>query len=310
MKINPHKEMGGVKGYPQFSIQDGGLQIRSRILDCDTKPFCAGKFGTSEMETLFCALNGISFSSQCEKNMFVNAGLFGSKGQTVRSTLEDWAKYIMDNRHLLDEMVQWNPVHVIQEDGFIRDYMNHIPTVMPLRALEPFYHQIPWTLALQNGLPFCAVSPFKDSIEQQWSKHQFLFPTPIWSMSPDFRGCVATGYSPSLCDPAETCSWSPEIIEKGWFSAVESVVNQCMALGVKFVFVGAGALSLPICFELKKRGISSVHTGGGTQIIFGVRGSRWSNHSVISRFFNQSWVFPSEKEIPSKSHLVEGGCYW
>jgi hypothetical protein len=75
-------------------------------------------------------------------------------------------------------------------------------------------------------------------------------------------------------------------------------------------FVGCGALSLPIVYELKKRGIIAIHLGGATQILFGIRGKRWDTHSVISTFYTPDWVSPTVSETPQNAQRIENGCYW
>jgi hypothetical protein len=50
--------------------------------------------------------------------------------------------------------------------------------------------------------------------------------------------------------------------------------------------------------------------GGAIQVLFGIRGNRWSSHPVISRFWNEAWVYPSLEETPGSAESVERGCYW
>ena len=294
--------MGGVTGLYRVNLEEGGASLTKRIRE--DKPFIAGKLGTSEFDILY----KDSISLQEQKNMFVNAGLFGSPDQKPVEILNEWKKYMLKNIHFLDEMVLWNPRYSSAEEIFVRSYLSQIKRFLPLRAIEPYYQdreENKWTLAVTS---FCVVSPFKESIESQWSKRDSLFSFPIWSPNVDFKGVVRCGYSPALTDTVG--AWHSTILDNGWFYAVNSIVNQCVALNVKLVLVGAGCLSLPICFELKKRGISAIHTGGATQIMFGVRGSRWSKHDVISKFFNDSWSAPLPSEIPNRAGNVEGGCYW
>ena len=63
-------------------------------------------------------------------------------------------------------------------------------------------------------------------------------------------------------------------------------------------------------YELKKRGLQCIVMGGATQILFGIKGRRWKAHDVISRFFNDAWVYPPDSCKPKNSKLVENGCYW
>jgi len=294
--------MGGVKGLHRLTIEEGGSALTKRIRE--GKVFIAGKLGTSEFDTI----NGNPFALSLQKKMFVNAGLFGSPDQKPSDVITEWTKYMLDNIDLLDEMVLWNPMYSAGEETFAKSFVKKITSFIPLRAIEPYYQdkeENRWTLAVKS---FCVVSPFKESIESQWSKRDLLFPFPIWSPTVEFKGVVQCGYSPALTDTAG--AWSASILANGWMSAVKSIIDQCVSLNVKLVLVGAGCLSLPICFELKKRGISAIHTGGGTQIMFGVKGERWSKHDVISKFFNDAWSTPLPSEIPNRAYNVEGGCYW
>ena len=296
--------MGGVVGPAIYSIEEGGRMLLERIRI--GIPFTAGKLGTSELEALLYYKshgNGV-FPLQIQKNMKINAGLFGSA-----SCIKEWCVYMLEHLGMMDEIVLWSPGLPVQERYFIREHCPNIHTYLPLRALEPFYQTEAanrWSLAVRS---FCVVTPFVSSIEGQWSRRDALFPYPLFGDA-EFKGCVRVGYSPLICGVGEPCSWSQQVLEGGWFSAVLAVVDECVAKAADFVFVGAGALSLPICFELKKRGISAIHTGGGTQIIFGVKGRRWLSHGVISGFFNAEWTTPLAAEVPSGFQRIEEGCYF
>ena len=58
-------------------------------------------------------------------------------------------------------------------------------------------------------------------------------------------------------------------------------------------------------------GKSCIHIGGGTQLLFGIRGKRWDRIFHDKDWYGtQAWVRPMYHEIPKKQELVEGGCYW
>jgi hypothetical protein len=88
------------------------------------------------------------------------------------------------------------------------------------------------------------------------------------------------------------------------------MVGAAAASGSTLAIVGAGCLSLPIVAGLKAKGITAIHMGGATQILFGIKGRRWLSHEIISRLFNDAWVFPSADEVPDRAGRVEGSCYW
>ena len=83
-----------------------------------------------------------------------------------------------------------------------------------------------------------------------------------------------------------------------------------MKSGARFALIGCGGLGMPIAKMLKDRGVISIVMGGAIQILFGIKGKRWANHSVISKFWNDAWVWPLKEETPDMASSIEGGCYW
>lgn len=67
---------------------------------------------------------------------------------------------------------------------------------------------------------------------------------------------------------------------------------------------------MPLAGRLKELGLPCVVLGGAIQVLFGIKGNRWANHSVISKFWNDAWVWPSEEETPRGAAKIERGCYW
>jgi ketopantoate reductase len=82
------------------------------------------------------------------------------------------------------------------------------------------------------------------------------------------------------------------------------------ATGASVAIIGCGGLGMIIGGRLRKLGISSILLGGAIQVLFGIRGNRWKNHDIISKFWNDAWRSPCSSEIPNGAQLVEGGCYW
>jgi hypothetical protein len=50
--------------------------------------------------------------------------------------------------------------------------------------------------------------------------------------------------------------------------------------------------------------------GGAIQVLFGIKGRRWKTHEVISKFWNDDWIYPKPEETPQGARDIEGGCYW
>ena len=74
--------------------------------------------------------------------------------------------------------------------------------------------------------------------------------------------------------------------------------------------IGAGAYGFPLAAYVKSLGKQAIQMSGATQILFGIRGKRWDEHPLISKFYNDSWVRPLKSETPPEIKKVEGGSYW
>jgi hypothetical protein len=103
-------------------------------------------------------------------------------------------------------------------------------------------------------------------------------------------------------------SWEED--PSSWEEAVAYVVGNVMNTGARIVLIGCGGLGMIIANELKKRGKICIVMGGAIQVLFGIKGGRWKNHGVISKLWNEEWVYPSAEETPGAAWAVENSCYW
>jgi hypothetical protein len=279
-----------------------------------TTGFAAGKIGSAELSAIVFYLhrkqNGnIPYPSKIRKEITVNAGLWEPIGTSLDTIIDIYAQDMIESLKNMDAVAECVP-SMRQEEKLIHQYCCPPPkcTQIHSRAFEPFYTpEHMYTREMTAG-PIAIVSPFAKTIRTQLEKRDLLFPTPIWLSSQEIIP-IQGYYSPYL-DPSHKVIYSPDIIEKGPIAAVDYLADKVIKSGAKYCLVGIGALSIPLVSRLKNAGIIAVHTGGGTQIICGIKGQRWLTHSVISQFFNTHWVFPSENEVPSNANSVERGCYW
>jgi len=298
--------MGGVikQGKPQKPQAEGAAYLCAQIRA--KKIFAAGKLGTSEQETLlFFLLERVGDRSPyppiIRKNITLNAGIFPA----TDASIDAWCVHMMEDvLPAMDAMVEWSTRPV--EEGLVLQRFARESERLVLRSLEPYYE--PTKEQRYTYTPdarFAIVSPFAKSIDRQKDRMAAVWPAeplfhPTSSIVP-----VQTGYGPMLSD---TGGWPAEITT--WQQALTYTVEQIVSTGATVALIGCGALSLPIAAALKKRGISAIHTGGATQILFGIKGRRWLTHSVIGPMMNGAWISPSVEEIPTRSERVEGGCYW
>jgi hypothetical protein len=304
--------MGGVtrQGPPLLTQREGAIWLSAQV--ASRRIFAAGKLGTSETEALWFYIamrrgpTKYPYISDIKKNMTVNAGLFPATDEA----LDDWAQHMLGEvLPALDGVAEWNSCNPLQEGEILNAFAPKSKR-FPARSLEPYYESAEaerWSCRIPDRTKVAVVSPFATSIGKQWAQQRAVWPsTPVWNSAVQLIS-VKAHYSPYLSPDA---TWPEEVVTAGWRSAVRLMADAVVASGAKLALIGVGALSLPLAAALKKRGVAAIHTGGATQILFGVKGRRWLTHSVISTFFTEAWVSPAEDEVPTNSKAVEGGCYW
>lgn len=177
---------------------------------------------------------------------------------------------------------------------------------IPLRSLEPYYvsYKNRWT-ALLSGQSISVVSCFTETMKKQVLQLDKVWPNKIFPS--DIRwNWIQTGHPPSVAQGKN--EWPSQITNS--IEAVDWIVSEVVRQGSRFALIGCGGIGMLVALELKKRGIIAIVLGGAIQVLFGIKGSRWKNHPIISKFWNDFWVNPSEAEKPNGAHNVEGGCYW
>jgi hypothetical protein len=299
-----------------LSLTEGAQEL-VRAVQAST-PYAAGKLGTSTFDALSWYATHRQNKADTQKqaypihifqHMVVNAGLFPTHPDTIDQWAEHMIQYVLP---VMDIMVELNPSAKLPEHNFLETYAKQSKRTV-LRALEPYYEadlSNRYTLAIPEGSKIAIVSPFWDSILHQVPKLDTVWNTiPIWTQSHIFIP-IQTFYSPLVAGNVKHNQWSLHLPD--WHAACDEIVEKVKAVDAKYVFVGCGALSLPIVAALKRAGCIAIHTGGATQILFGIKGNHWDkdNHSVISKFYNSAWISPSAREIPEEASAIENACYF
>ena len=196
--------------------------------------------------------------------------------------------------------VNYNPslfinagVYVKDEDDFIEWFNDYIESV---KDIEPYTHKEDgWHYSLSDK-KVLFVSPFSDTVKEQAKKYN-----KIWNGAS--IGEVLTVRSPY----SEALTGEPPT---RWASKLNKMIDEIRELDFDFATVGCGGLSLSVCRFIKSMGKPCVHLGGGNQLLFGIKGKRWDDHELLSKFYNEHWIRPLAHEVPKNNTLVEGGCYW
>jgi hypothetical protein len=171
--------------------------------------------------------------------------------------------------------------------------------VVKLEDLEPYYHGNPWSEILRDKVVL-VVHPFEASIKSQYAKRETLFGDP--RILPRFQLKTLKAVQSIAGNAPDGFS--------SWFSALDWMCEQIQNTEFDIAIIGAGAYGLPLASFVKGIGKKSVHLGGPTQILFGIRGNRWDERPFFQKLFNENWIKPLPIEIPSNFQSVESGCYW
>jgi hypothetical protein len=82
-------------------------------------------------------------------------------------------------------------------------------------------------------------------------------------------------------------------------------------LDFDIALLSCGGYGPPLCLHIfSSMQKTAIYVGGALQILFGIKGKRWTQRADFRRFMNQHWITVSPQEIPTNHLRVENGCYW
>jgi hypothetical protein len=294
-----------------MAIEKGADEIRAGLKRALLRKegLLVGRNGTIELETLFFkfhqAAPGQQYPLGLSRRMELHAGVF----PPTQPSLDRWCFQMLESIRNCDILVAgWYKPLETQETTLLEKMNTNAPRI-PLRSLEPYYVEPEkrWTTLLE-GQKVAIVNAFAETAVSQVTKREEIWPAFPDSLLPKNVEWIpiVTGYAPVLAQGRG--EWPSDVAS--WDVAVMSVVKQVINSGARIALIGCGGLGMVIGSELRKQGIIAIVMGGALQVLFGIKGRRWATHDVIQHFWNDAWVYPSDKETPRGAHLIEGGCYW
>jgi len=267
----------------------------------NSESFSCGKIGNCE---LMCIYNYYMYKQNNQPvqwlpnvvdEIYNNAGVFP---QTEEARI-DFIKEITNSLPYIDSLAWWSMFNMSFERSYIKSYSPNCELI-DLQSIEPFYSGSPWSEYLKDK-NVLVISPFVDSIRKQYEKRHL-----IWKdqrVLPTFKSLhtIKHPHSPGIDKPSEFTSW---------LDMVRYFKSQMNTIDYDILLIGAGASSLPLVAHVKKNNKKAIHLGGPLQLLFGIKGGRWSNGDIGKHFYNEHWISPSADETPQKYKNIEGGCYW
>lgn len=224
-------------------------------------------------------------------DIFNNAGFFPQDREKVIR----FGELMMEYSQELDMLGVW---YIPYEEYFINKLTKNT-VLTKLRTYEPWNAAIPWTRCLKNK-KVLVVHPFVKTIQSQYEKREQLFANT--DMLPKFELLTYKA--------VQTIAGNRDPRFDDWFEALDFMFSDIMKMDFDVAILGCGAYGFPLAAKIKQAGKQAVHIGGATQLLFGIKGSRWDHHPTISKLYNEYWVRPGEKEKPEGFHKIESGCYW
>lgn len=297
-EVNSARELRQARRFPIAAAEAGNRWLSEVIRS--GRPSAVGKLGSSECWALAWHLKLNRFYKYTwappgfgDLDLFEQSGVFPNTPESFHRFAEVYLDRLAD----LDGCAVW---HNIGESEILA---RHVPRVrrLGLTALEPYFFASPWSAALA-GKRVLVIHPFEASIRSQFARRKELWP--------EGREVLPECELEVIRAPFGFSANSfPD-----WSTMLRSMEEQTEALHrrwpIDVALIGCGAAGLPLAAFVKRLGGIGLHTGGATQLFFGIRGGRWDKMLEFQRFFNPSWVRPLSDETPSEASRVDQGGYW
>ena len=296
--INRCCEIRRARRFPILSPVDGNRWLHDLVQAA--RPAAVGKVGSSECWALAWHLGLKRFykytwsaPSFGELDLYEQSGVFPKTSDCFRRFAEIYLERLKE----LDGCAVWyNPGESEILARFAPDVRR-----FEITALEPYFFKEPWTASLA-GKRVLVVHPFESSIRTQFPRRAELWPD-LPEMLPAFDlEVIRTPYGFSATSFLDWCAMIRWIEER-----IESLHHRWP---IDVALIGCGAAGLPLASFVKRLGGIGIHTGGATQIFFGIRGGRWDRMQEFQGFFTPTWVRPKLEETPPESCKVDNGGYW
>lgn len=282
-------------GKTVLSAQDVNEKIRRSIMS--GVPFMAGRFGATELSTMK------TFDFQVKRNyekMMDQMQMWSGFFPATKQGGEKFLDLMINSIPSVDYMGIWM---LAFEKYYLKKYASSSLEFTYLFDLEPWSApDNPWSSALE-GKKVLVIHPFAETIEIQYKNREKLFPGT--NILPKFELHTLKA--------VQTIAGEKDDRFNSWFEALEWMYQEAMKIDFDVAIIGCGAYGFPLAAKIKQAGKQSIHLAGATQLLFGIKGKRWDESDIydyVRRFYNDYWVYPSERDKPKQAKIVEGGCYW
>ena len=295
----------------QYFDQKGNDYILQRLNEYKGGGFMLSKWGTIELSiavpTYFSqrhktlknyyecirGLYDLWKKKETDSKLYTNAGVFPNN-PTIHHQFGEQALQDCQEIDILGSY--------IKAEAAISSLMNKATCVNLDAFYAPFMWENPWTQWLK-GKRVLVIHPFVESISQQYHQNrERLFKNP--NVLPEFKELICIKAVQSIGGNTPTHF-------KDWFEALNYMKEEIDSKEYDVAIIGCGAYGMSLAAHVKRQGKVALHLAGWTQMLFGVYGKRWTEHQTkYSKYINEYWIRPNQKEAVKNMGLVEDGCYW
>lgn len=287
--------IGFTSTYANFRGQEASDIIREELEM--QKPSLICKIGFTELNCILSCTNLVisNFSvvklflkviTDAKKKIAIKSGFFPNDKENIHR----FSSLLLKDMQEIDILGSW-----LKHEKCISEYIKHAQKIN-VPDIEPFFHERPWTEALKNK-KVLVIHPFETTIKFQYMKREKLFEN--MNVLPEFELITIRAIQSRENNSTDFESW--------WdaFAFLKSKIDE---IEFDIAILGCGSYSLPLGAYIKRKGKKAIHMGGATQILFGIKGSRWEERENYKKLFNSSWVKPFPDDTPT--NITKSDSYW
>lgn len=270
------------------------------------KPFMAGKVGTGDNETMLRYIDihdqealplkwvklllGLRrpfwWDNSIRAGICVCAGVFPCDIASIEEFCRIYETYLPE----MDAFASC-------ADGETRVHDRYCPSAKAIdwEGLFPMKEGYTWMGSLA-GKKVLVVHPYEKSIRTQYMKGRSVEMHPGQGPFPEFELLT---YCP-VNSIGGKCAAFPR-----WKDALQHMMDEVSQLDFDVALVGCGVYGVPLSIHIKRMGKVAIHTGGSTQLLFGIKAKAYD----FWQCYNDHWIRPLPEDIPANMRLIEGGRF-
>lgn len=293
--LNYRKRKGTIIGKSILNLDESNNTIYKMLID--EEPCMIARNGGGEIDRItYSILLELGYIDDLPEEILrrskINIGIFPATQEVVLKFAEEYKKAISN----ADMTAYWG--HILCEDYMIKHFELGAQLYIP-RALEPFTINAPWTLALRNK-KVLVIHPFAKLIEQQYKQREKLFVNQ--DVLPQFELKTLDAINSSGDSTVEF---------KDWFEVLNFMSQEIENIDFDIAILGCGGYAVPLASKIKNMGKKAIVLGGLTQLLFGIKGSRWEeSRPDIVDLYNEYWIRAGDYQKIKGFEKIENGAYW